>query len=304
VNQEFTIGSWSWGDPGISPIPVSLALSVLFGIAFVLWENKREAAHKPVLLDLNLFKITSFRNGSLAALIISMGEFGILFAIPLWLQNIIGLSPIDSGLVLLWLAGGAFLASAVGGAMSGKLAPALAVRIGVGLELVGVIGVALFANDLAGWWPLAPCLFLYGLGIGLATAQLTGVIMVDVPMDKIGQASGSQSTVRQIGSALGIAVLGTVLFTQLQSSLLAKLSDLGITGEQADGFATGVVESAGGNIPFMEATGTPEALIQASKDAFTDGTKWSALAAGIFLLLGFVATFRLSSRQHGEAIKK
>ena len=54
----------------------------------------------------------------------------------------------------------------------------------------------------------------------------------------------------------------------------------------------------------MEATGTPEALIQASKDAFTDGTKWSALAAGIFLLLGFVATFRLSSRQHGEAIKK
>jgi hypothetical protein len=128
--------------------------------------------------------------------------------------------------------------------------------------------------------------------------------MVDVPMDKIGQASGSQSTVRQIGSALGIAVLGTVLFTQLQSSLLAKLSDLGITGEFADGFATGVVESAGGNIPFMAATGTPEALIQASKDAFTDGTKWSALAAGIFLLLGFVATFRLSSRKHGEAIKK
>ena len=61
-----------------------------------------------------------------------------------------------------------------------------------------------------GWWPIAPCLFIYGLGIGLATAQLTGVIMVDVPMNQIGQASGSQSTVRQIGSALGIAVLGTV----------------------------------------------------------------------------------------------
>ena len=304
VNKEFEIGSWSWGDPGISPIPVALGLSVLFAIAFVLWENKREAAHKPVLLDLNLFKITSFRNGSLAALIISMGEFGILFAIPLWLQNVLGLAPIDSGLVLLWLAGGAFLASGVGGAMSGKLAPAMAVRIGVGLELVGVIGVAIFANDQIGWGPIAPCLFIYGVGIGLATAQLTGVIMVDVPMEKIGQGSGSQSTVRQIGSALGIAVLGTVLFTQFQNSLMTRLTDLGASKEIADGFAKGVVESAGGSIPGMEAAGIPETFIQASKDAFTDGTKWSALAAGIFLLLGFVATFRLSSRQHGEPVKK
>ena len=304
VNKEFIIGDWSWGNPGISPIPVSLALSVVFGILFVIWENSREKAHKPVLLDLNLFSITSFRNGSLAALIISMGEFGILFAIPLWLQNVIGLKPIDSGLVLLWLAGGAFLASGVGGAMSGKLAPAMAVRIGVGLELLGVIGVAVFANDQSGWGPLAPCLFLYGLGIGLATAQLTGVIMVDVPMDKIGQGSGSQSTVRQIGSALGIAVLGTVLFTQLQSSLMAKLADLKMPEEMAKNFTTGVVESAGGNIAGMSAGMVPDNIVQAAKDAFTEGTKWSALAAGIFLALGFIATFRLSSRKHGEPISK
>jgi EmrB/QacA subfamily drug resistance transporter len=304
VNKEFVIGSWTWGNPGVSPIPVSLGLSILFAIAFVVWEKRREAAHKPVLLDLNLFSIASFRNGSLAALIISMGEFGILFAIPLWLQNVIGLSPISSGLVLLWLAGGAFLASGVGGAMSGKLAPAMAVRIGVGLELLGVIGVAVFANDQTGWGPLAPALFLYGLGIGLATAQLTGVIMVDVPMDKIGQGSGSQSTVRQIGSALGIAVLGTVLFTQVQSSLLAKLAELGMPDGIANGFATSVVESAGGNIPGMQDAGISPAIIQAAKDAFTDGTKWSAVAAGIFLLLGFFATFRLSSRKHGEPIKK
>jgi EmrB/QacA subfamily drug resistance transporter len=304
VNKEFIIGNWSWGNPGISPIPVSLALSVIFGFLFVVWENHREKAHKPVLLDLNLFSITSFRNGSLAALIISMGEFGILFAIPLWLQNVIGLKPIDSGLVLLWLAGGAFLASGVGGAMSGKLAPAMAVRIGVGLELLGVIGVAVFANDQVGWGPLAPCLFLYGLGIGLATAQLTGVIMVDVPMDKIGQGSGSQSTVRQIGSALGIAVLGTVLFTQLQASLLAKLAELNMPEEMAKNFTNSVVESAGGSIPGMSAGMVPDNIIQAAKDAFTEGTKWSALAAGVFLALGFIATFRLSSRKHGEPISK
>ena len=50
--------------------------------------------------------------------------------------------------------------------------------------------------------------------------------------------------------------------------------------------------------------GTADSYVQAAKDAFTEGTKWSAVAAGIFLLLGFVATFRLSSRQHGEPAKK
>ncbi|MFN4846411.1 MAG: DHA2 family efflux MFS transporter permease subunit [Rhodoluna sp.] len=300
VNKEFVVGSWSWGDPGFSVIPVALILSVIFTVVFILWEKKREKAEKPVLLDLNLFSVNSFRNGSIAALIISMGEFGILFAIPLWLQNVLGLSPVDAGIVLLWLAGGAFLASAVGGALSGKLAPAMAVRIGVGLELLGVIGVAVFANS-ENFWPIAGFLFVYGLGIGLATAQLTGVIMVDVPMDKIGQASGSQSTVRQVGSALGIAVLGTVLFTQIQSNLASKLKDLGMPDSIAEGFNASVVESAGGSIQMMvNDPYVPIVFVQAAKDAFTDGVRWSAVAAAIFLFLGFIATFRLAKTPHGE----
>lgn len=303
VNKDFVIGSWSWGNPGISVIPVSLALSVLFGLCFVLWERRREQQQKPVLLDLNLFGVNSFRNGSIAALIISMGEFGILFAIPLWLQNVLGLSPVDAGIVLLWLAGGAFLASGVGGALSGKLAPAMAVRIGVGLELLGVIGVALFGNSES-FWPIVPFLFVYGIGIGLATAQLTGVIMVDVPMDKIGQASGSQSTVRQVGSALGIAVLGTVLFTQIESVFAGKLKDLGMPDSLAEGLNTSVVESAGGVIQVMvNDPNVPLAFVQAAKDSFTDGVRFSAVAAAVFLLLGFIATFRLAKTHHGEKAK-
>ena len=58
-----------------------------------------------------------------------------------------------------------------------------------------------------------PFLFVYGFGVGLATAQLTGVVLSDVPVRESGQASGTQSTSRQVGSALGIAILGTVLFT-------------------------------------------------------------------------------------------
>jgi len=303
VNPEnvFSIGSFRWAESGISVVPVALGLALVAGIVFVWWETMRARKNQGVLLDLNLFKIASFRNGSVAALIISMGEFGLIFAIPLWLQNVVGMTPIGAGLVLLWLAGGAFAASGIGGALSGKLPPARAVQLGVLLEIVGIVGFGLVASTDTGWQAIAPFLFLYGVGVGLATAQLTGVIMVDVPMDKTGQGSGSQSTVRQIGSALGIAVIGTMLFTGTESSLQNRLDDVGVSTANQTVIVDTVVESAGAVIPRLSAivaatgveTATADAIQEASGEAFTDGAQLAAYAAAGFLVLGFFSTFRL-----------
>ena len=317
TKNQFVIGDFKWATEGISVIPISLAISAVSFVAFVLWERARDRAHKNVILDLDLFKIRSFRNGSIAALIISMGEFGILFAIPLWLQNVQGLSPIDSGLVLLWLAGGSFVASGIAGGLSGKIRPVTAVRAGVVLETLAVAGIAFFATPDATWGTFAPFLFIYGLGIGLATAQLTGVIMVDVPMAKTGQGSGSQSTVRQIGSALGIAVLGTFLFSVTTSSVNANLDKL-TTPPQ--GFylpvdpanpmgpkvslTDAVVDSAGGVIPVVKPIFGNE-VATAAADGFTAGVSGSAWAAAGFLALGAISTIGLgSSAEREEKAKK
>ncbi len=310
--NQFAIGDFKWPTAGISVIPVSLAIFVISTVLFVLWERSREKAQKNVILDLGLFSIASFRNGSIAAGIISMGEFGLLFAIPLWLQNVQGLSAISSGLVLLWLAGGAFLASAVGGALSGKLSATNAVRIGVFLELIAVAGIAFIASTSGGWQGIAPFLAIYGIGIGLATAQLTGVIMVDVPMEKTGQASGSQSTVRQIGSALGIAVLGTVLFTSTQASIETRIVDLpalSVVDEPtrqviAEQIAGPVADSAGAAIiaipQFLTSQGMPQDVANqvtvAAADGFTDGMKATGWAAAFFLLLGLASTYNLGTK--------
>jgi EmrB/QacA subfamily drug resistance transporter len=296
VNQ-FAIGDFKWPTEGISVIPISLAISAVTFTLFYFWERHRARIQKSVLLDLDLFHITSFRNGSIAALIISMGEFGLLFALPLWLQNVEGLNPIDSGLVLLWLAGGAFLASGAGGAMSGKVAPAVAVRTGVLLELIGVLasGAAIYFE--AGWGWVAPGLLIYGIGVGLATAQLTGVIMVDVPPQKIGQASGSQSTVRQIGSALGIAVLGSALFSATEISLNNRLADVTTLPDEAKtGLVDGVVNSAGGAIPLIQ----DPAIRDLAGSAFSDGAAAAGLFAALFLLVGFISTFKLDSSRMGR----
>ena len=299
--NTFEVGSFSWPEGGLSVIPVSLATALVFGVLFVWWENRRARANKGVLLDLKLFEIESFRNGSIAALIISMGEFGLIFAIPLWLQNVIGMTPVGSGLVLLWLAGGAFVASGVGGALSGKLPPARAVQIGVALEIIGVLGFGVFASTDTGWGSIAAFLFIYGVGVGLATAQLTGVIMVDVPMSEAGQASGSQSTVRQVGSALGIAVIGTMLFTGTELSLTDRLDALSVEGGQQTQIVDAVVNSAGGAIPLiaetLQANQVPQSVAQdiqsESGEAFTDGARFASYAAGGFLLLGLLSTLRL-----------
>jgi EmrB/QacA subfamily drug resistance transporter len=323
VNEgsNFAIGDFKWPTTGISVIPVSLAIFVISTVLFVLWERSREKAQKNVILDLRLFSIASFRNGSIAAGIISMGEFGLLFAIPLWLQNVQGLSAISSGLVLLWLAGGAFLASGVGGALNGKLSPTNAVRIGVLLELIAVAGIAFIASTDGSWQGIAPFLALYGVGIGLATAQLTGVIMVDVPMEKNGQASGSQSTVRQIGSALGIAVLGTVLFTSTQASIetriveIPSLSVLDLETREvlAETIAKPVADSAGAAIAqipaYVTSLGIPEEAAQqitgAAAEGFTDGMKATGWAAAFFLLLGLASTYNLGTKsKEVAAVKK
>ena len=303
-NATFALGDFVWPSDGLSVIPVSLALAVVSGVAFVLWEISRVKQDKGVLLDLNLFRIASFRNGSIAALIISMGEFGLIFAIPLWLQNVMGMTPIGAGLVLLFLAGGAFVASGVGGALSGKLPPERAVQIGVVLEIVGILGFGVVASTSTGWAAIAPFLFVYGIGVGLATAQLTGVIMVDVPMEKTGQGSGSQSTVRQIGSALGIAVIGTVLFTGTGSSLETRIDDAGLPPALSGTVVSAVVDSAGAAIPGLADVlvaneidpTTAQSVQEASGEAFTDGAQSAAFVAAGFLVLGLLSTFRLRAR--------
>jgi hypothetical protein len=142
----------------------------------------------------------------------------------------------------------------------------------------------------------------------MATAQLTGVIMVDVPMEMSGQGSGTQSTARQIGSALGIAVLGTMLFTGTQSSIDNRLAELNIEKAQATQISQIVVDSAGSAIPLLKdqlvqqnvPAAVADEIVIAAGDGFTEGTKFSAWAAAAFLGLGFLSTFRLGSRKRKE----
>lgn len=286
------VGDWTWPFE-ISPVPIAFAVSIAGLVAFILWGRARERRGKPTLLAFGLFTIPSFRNGNIAALVVSLGEFGIILSLPLWLQFVLDFDALQTGFVLLALAVGSFFASGVAGASSGRVAPAVVVRAGIVAEIVGVVGVGYVVGADVGWGWLLPCLFVYGFGVGLATAQLTGLILADVPVERSGQGSGTQSTARQVGSALGIAILGTILFTSTGSSLAASLDDRGMPQEQADQVVAAVVDSAGAAIAGLEDDPQTADIADDAKAAFSDGTRYAAFAAAGFLAVGLLASLSL-----------
>ena len=303
VNDPFEVGGWSWPF-ALSPVPIAFAVAVVALVAFVAWSRARARAGRQTLLDPRLFSISTFRSGNVAALVVALGEFGIILSLPLWLQFVLGFSALQTGLVLIALAVGSFVASGFAGASSGRIRPVLVVRAGLVAEIVGVACVGIVVGWDAGaghaWGWLLPALFVYGFGVGLATAQLTGVILQDVPVELSGQGSGTQSTARQVGSALGIAILGTVLFTSTAGILSSALDDRGLPADQRDQVVSAVVDSAGGAISGLAADPATAEIGADAQQAFSDGTRLAAFTAAGFLVIGLFATIPLGRTRDEE----
>ena len=287
--SELTPPGWP-----ISPVPVAFALGLLCIIGFILLEKKRRHAGKPVLVDLSLFRLGSFRYGSIAALVVALGEFGMLFALPLFVQGALGYSALETGLLIVFLALGTFLISGGTPQLGRRLGGRTVVQLGIATEIVAIVGLGLSFSAGSPFWLLAMWLFLYGVGVGLATAQLTSVILAEVPVEQSGEASGLQSTVRQLGSALGIAVLGTLLVSTLSVNFGGALDGLGdlATADRATALEL-VRNSVGASIPELAGLGVSAPVIEAARASLVDAARLTTLIAAAVLGVGLLATFRL-----------
>ncbi|MFE9581557.1 DHA2 family efflux MFS transporter permease subunit [Nocardia sp. NPDC006044] len=286
------VAGWHWSS-GPSPALVALAVSAVVLGAFVFRQIRLSSGNHRVqpLVDVGLFTIASFRNGNLASAVIALGEFGLVAVLPLWLQFTLGYSAVETGLTVLAIAVGGFLASGISYPLSDRLSPLAMLRIGLVLEGVGLIVLAAASTIDAPWWHLGVPLAGYGVGVGFATAQVTNVVLAEVPADRAGQGSGVQSAFRQLGSALGIAVLTTVFFTTLNSGLRERLSDSGQPAGTVDQLAQAVTDSAGAAIGPLGQNPQTAAVADAARQAMTDAIACTGYLAAGFVLLGVVATF-------------
>lgn len=303
---EFRIFGLHWSaTAAVSPVPVAGAIALVSLVAFILWELRRVRAGQSVLLDLRLFRLGTFSWGNLTALTVAVGEFGLLFVLPLYLINVLGMEIIGAGLVLTAMALGAFASGGSARHLAARFGSPGTVLIGLALEMSGVLILALLIRaDTPGWLVALP-LVLYGLGLGLASAQLTGVVLQDIPLEESGQGSAAQSTARQIGSALGTAFSGAALSIALVKSLPPHLENAGLPDGVADQLADATRESAGTTISLIRDNAGPPlgdhtaAAMEALTQGFADGARWSLLASTVFLALGFLGAARL--RQAAKA---
>ena len=284
-----------WPSGVVSPVVVAVAIAILSLAAFVMIERARLRAGRLVVVDLRLFSIASFSRGNVAALIVALGEFGLLFVLPLYLQGALGLSAVATGAVLIPLA-------VVTAQLAPRIGPRGVVQLGLALEVLGIgaLGLALGSDTAVA--ALIPWLFIYGVGVGFATAQLTGVILTDVPIAASGQGSGIQSTFRQVGSALGIAILGTILITTLGSQLRDELRAVpDLPTVRRAGIREAVRASGGSAIAGLRAQARSGPVVAASERALSSSARLVAFTAAGFVLIGLLVTVGLPNPRNARA---
>ena len=291
---QFDAPGIRWPEGWPSPVAVAFVVSVISLVGFAFLERARRRQGRVVLVDLGLFGIRSFAAGNVAVAVVALGEFGLLFVLPLFLQGVLGYSALDTGLLFLALALGTFFVGGVTPQLARRITARGVARLGLALEAVGIVGLGLSLSPTVSAWEMVPWLFLYGTGVGMATAQLTGVILTDVPVEDSGQAAGIQSTARQVGSALGIAILGTILLTSLASYTRDALNHVsGLPSPTADRVVHIVRSSGGAAIGSLRDLPNGPQLVHLASAAAIDATRTVAFTAGAFILVGLVATLAL-----------
>jgi EmrB/QacA subfamily drug resistance transporter len=285
--QPFEVMGWTWPLESVSIIPFAIGFGILALGLFAWVELRRERAGKFFLFDFDLWRYPAFRYGNLAGTIVSLGEFGLLFVLPLFLQAALGLSAFETGLIFLSLAVGAFFAAPIAATLARRFGPRRTVSLGMAFEAVGILATTLLLSTTVTGLQLIIPLFVYGVGVGLATAQLTSVTLSDIPMQKSGLASGANSTMRQVGSALGIAILGTILIVSLGNGVRSKLADVpGLPAEAADGIATAMESSAGQALTGIRQQSGSATIVPLIDDAFVEAARLTGFVAFAFVVLG------------------
>jgi EmrB/QacA subfamily drug resistance transporter len=221
-----------WGS---APILAELAVSVALFAAFLFVELRQE---RP-MFDLTLFRKPTFGGVSIAAFALSASLFAMFLYITLYLQNILGYSPLQTGVRFLPVTGLGLVLAPVAGRLAARMPPRWFLGGGIALVAAGLFlmhGVG--ANS--SWTVLLPGLMLAGAGVGIANPALAQVAVGVVPPARSGMASGINNTCRQVGIATGIAGLGAVF----QHEVANKAAQLHSRAPEAahEAFASGLNE--------------------------------------------------------------
>jgi EmrB/QacA subfamily drug resistance transporter len=197
-------------------IITAFAVAVVSLVAFVLLELRQRLP----MLELGLFRNRGFAGANGVMLLVGLAMFGVFFYVSLYVQQILGYSPVQAGASFLPWTVLIILIAPQAGRISDRIGPRPLVAGG----MVLLAGSLLWFSHMGlneSFWGLLPGMLLGGLGMGLAMAPVTAAAMSSVRPDKAGVGSAVLNSMRQVGGSLGIAIMGAIVASGVSSGLAA-----------------------------------------------------------------------------------
>ncbi|CAM5658808.1 MFS transporter [Streptomyces griseorubiginosus] len=287
--------TWGWTSSGtLGAIAGGVVVLVLFG-----WYETR-VAHP--LLPMRLFRNPALTIGTVVTALNFFIMLGVIFFVMLYLQNVRGFTPVESGVRTLPLSAASMLSSPLGAQLTQRFGPRLTMPLGMVLQASAAFTMLGWSVDssYATMWP--PFIAL-GLGVGMVMSASSAAIVGNAPVQDGGVAGGLQATSLQVGGALGTSVLVSLISSRVGSTLTDSLTESGVPDAVAGRFQEAKDAVAMGVAPVSDTMPSQlrASVMEGSHTAFMNGVHTAALVTGILALIGAVlSALGLHGRKDGH----
>jgi EmrB/QacA subfamily drug resistance transporter len=300
--------TWGWVQPrnppftvfGFAPTLFVIGAGVAFLAVFVRWQRHREKVGREPLVHLSLLGRPTLRSGLMTLVSQNLILLGLFFTIPLYLQVVQGFDAFETGLRLLPVSATMLVASMAGSRLGRMASPRRVVRFALATLTVAVVWLLATIDPVIDDAQFAGAMAVLGLGMGLLASQLGNVVQSSAGEAERSEAGGLQFTAQNLGSALGTALIGSLLIGALAHAFTTQVEENPQLSEETRRQA-GVALEAG--ITFLstdqvrtaaEQTGLPPSQVDAVTDSYAsaqlDGLKAAILATGGVTLASFLVT--------------
>ena len=309
--------SSSWGlvypvDPpieilGFSPVIFVIGAGVGLLYTFVRWSRRREAEGLDPLFRLDLLRVPVLRGGLASLLSQNLVLMGIFFVIPLYLQLVLGLNALETGIRMLPVSVTMFIASAAGSRLVERYSVRRIIRAGFLVVVVACVFLMSAIEPTLEGLVFASAMALLGVGMGLLASQLGNVVQSSVDASGRSEAGGLQFTAQQLGSATGVALVGAVVIAGLSASFVSIVSNderistevvAAVTVELADGAEMMASEDLAVALEDTSLDAeTQDALVEDYEVAQLQALRVGLLVSAIVALVALMFTRELPSRR-------
>ncbi|SDK14086.1 drug resistance transporter, EmrB/QacA subfamily [Nonomuraea maritima] len=281
---------WGWGDSTTLSFIGAFAVLIL---AFVLWQSKA----KQPLVPLSLFRNASISIGTVLMMMVAFAMFGAMFFLGFFFQGVHGLSPLEAGLRMLPMSAGMIVASPLAGMAIGRFGPKFTMAGGLLITALSMFLMSQLSID-ASFIATGVPFVLLAFGLSPVFVGATEIIVGNAPVNLSGVAGGLQQSAMQVGGALGTAILGAVMASEISDTLPGHLGPAAqaIPADQMAGLAKA---AAFGTAP----PGLPQPIIDAVHNSFMDGMHVAFLVSTSIAVLTAALTFFVKVGRKAEGVQ-